>query len=194
MIRIRGSEEGVNAAAASIAETCALDKAKVVLPYDERAMAAFFGKNGNAVNALAAELKVSINILRGKKQVVLKGEPEHMDAAKAAVERKLKECIRVEETVPVFAQRIAYLLGPKGSRIRQLQATLGVQIDLPKADAARTGRTVPVTVSGPEDGVPRAIALLEGVSRGTQPRSACRPLVSRRCQCFFSRTCSQGNA
>ena len=125
-LRLRGPEEAVAAAIAAITTLCGLDKAKAVIPYDDRAIAGFLGKGGATVNALATELKVSITLNRGKKTVVVKGEQADVDAAKALITRKLKELIRVEETIAFVATRLPYLMGTKGSRIRNLQVAHGL--------------------------------------------------------------------
>ena len=120
-VRVKGPEEAVKAAVAAITVLCGLDKAKAQVPYDERAIAGFLGKAGANVTALAGEYKVTLTLNRGKKCVVIRGEAADVEAAKAVVAKRLKELVRVEETINFPVARLPYLMGAKGSRIRQLQ-------------------------------------------------------------------------
>lgn len=43
---------------------------------------------------------------------------------------------------------------------------LGVMMDVPKPDAVRTARTVPVTIKGQEDAVRKAKSVVEAISKG----------------------------
>lgn len=123
-VRVKGPEEAVKAAVAAITVLCGLDKAKAQVPYDERAIAGFLGKAGANVTALADEYKVTLTLNRGKKCVVIRGEAADVEAAKAVVAKRLKELVRVEETINFPVARLPYLMGAKGSRIRQLQVLL----------------------------------------------------------------------
>lgn len=63
-MRVKGPEAAVAAAVAAITTLCGLDKAKATVPYDERALAGFLGKNGSVIRSLAEELKVTITLNR----------------------------------------------------------------------------------------------------------------------------------
>jgi hypothetical protein len=70
---------------------------------------------------LCDDYGVTMNVNKVKNVVVVRGDPEKVDAVEPVARQQVKDAIRAEAVVPFPNDRLGSLLGPKGTRVRQLQ-------------------------------------------------------------------------
>lgn len=173
VIKLRGPEESLKAALAIITEVCGLDKKTIEIPLDPRAVAVFVGKGGANIKRLVEEYGVTVNVNSSKNVVSIRGDPEKVAIVEPVARLQIKEAIRAEVNVAFPNDRLGALLGTKGARIKQLQADLGVTMDINRPDAKdprRTSATLSVTIRGTEENVLRAKPFIDALAKGKAMR------------------------
>ncbi len=70
---------------------------------------------------LCEDFSVVINIHKTKNVIVIRGDPDKVDACEPVARQQAKDAIRAEATVPFPNDRLGALVGTKGARVRQLQ-------------------------------------------------------------------------
>ena len=130
----------LNAARTKIAAALAEERKKCIkieIPRDD--VSSFIGKKGAAINEFRAKYLVDLEIIGGN-TVVIKGEPDAIEAAHTAVQSFIRMRIEASEqaksvelevvTLHLRKEQVPAIIGSKGAVINSLVKEFGVKIDV----------------------------------------------------------------
>ena len=164
-LRISGPAEAVEATRVRITSMLHADKApSATLTVPLSSIPSVVGKGGGNLRKVMDAHGVAITVNAGAGVFSLRGEPEGVAAATAALRRLAREAGKAEQVVDLPSDRIGAVIGPKGARIRSLEADTGAAVTLP-ADR-ETASYITVKLRGSEAAVGAAAAALRGLAAG----------------------------
>lgn len=100
-----------------------------------------------------------------KKAKAQKPNPEEVPATVPVAAPKPVLPVNETKSITVDTKRIGALIGPKGATLRSIQDSTGTSIQMPKTtDRETQAEQSKVTITGPAEGVSRAIAMLNEIS------------------------------
>lgn len=171
-LRISGPEEAIAKAKAKLAEMLKLDQASDTLTLDTAALSRLIGKGGANLRRLQEAHSVAISVDPATGVFTLRGDSEGIAAAKLALKRQSREALRIEEDVAVPQDRVALLIGAKGSKLRSIEADTGCSVELPRD---RTAKTVNVRLRGTPLALSKAKMIVSAIASGRAVRALVRP-------------------
>ncbi len=170
-VTISGAEAAVIAARARIITQCKLDKASESMSVDPAIVGRLIGRGACNVRKLEEAHGVSIGVETATGLITLRGEPAGIAAARAALRKLAREASKAEVEVDVPADRVGTIIGPKGARLRALEAETGCTIDVPRE---RTAAVVIVKARGSEAAAARAKVVLTAIADSKAVRTLTR--------------------
>lgn len=173
VITIQGTKEGIEKAEHAIRTTSdeqsrkafeRINVPKIYHPFIN-------GPNNEVVQKMAEETGARINIPPQSvqnDQIIITGETEGVQQAKARIEAIFKEmekkCTSVGVEVPRAQHK--YVIGPRGSTIQEILRITGVSVEMPASDAA----TDTIILRGPHEKLGNALATVYEKANSVQSR------------------------
>eukprot|EP00943_MAST-04B_sp_MAST-4B-sp1_P009264 g9264.t1 len=171
-VRVRGNnEENVKAAVERITEIAGesddVISLDVALPENTNAIAVVVGKKGASAMRLQNEFHVSLNIVRDKNKVVLRGMKDDVEKAKLEVEKIVREQVRITKELIIPETTVAEIIGKNGANIKQLTSSTGAFIDVLRPDDERNtskNNEHIVRIRGTTDAVDKAFVAIQAIA------------------------------
>lgn len=181
-IVINGTQTGIETVKAAIKELCEKghcflldgDVEKVTMTVEKLGL--LIGPGGIYIDAIRAKSNTKINLPskdKGSKEITLMGEPANIAIAVAAIKQLIAVgyCELTHENYTSVSilfpgSFLRVLIGPNGSRIKQIQLDTETKIKVPAVKGREEAdKLFPVTIVGPGAGVEKAKVLITAVQK-----------------------------
>jgi transcription antitermination factor NusA-like protein len=168
-VRISGPSAAVEAARTKIGATFHTDKktptATLAVPL--ALISNVVGKGSGNIRKLSDAHSVAISVDVATGTFSLRGEPAEVAAALSALRKLVRDASKTELSLDVPTDRLGPIIGPKGARVRSLEADTGASINVPserERDAASP--VVQVKVRGTDASVAAAVVAVRSLANG----------------------------
>jgi polyribonucleotide nucleotidyltransferase len=172
LIQLSGPVEALVKAKERIIALTHLDKPAETIKVDVETVGAVIGKSGGNIRKIEEAHGVSISADSGNGTITIRGDIAGINAAKAVIKKTVREARRKEASVEVPQSRLGAVIGPKGARVKAIEASTHTSIDLPRD---REAPKVSISIRGSDVGLKKASAVLNAMGSGKSVRIISRP-------------------